>query len=116
LKLQVGGFQKPQRPSKTAPARSPTFRYLSIRYGGQHVDCKLILYLYPPPGHLEVVVSEVYLPLLSSYDPQMHLSGLSGDKLMDLLHRLVGSIQVTRGIRQVWERTELLYSLGELLT
>ena len=41
---------------------------------------------------------EVYLPLVSSHSPQV-LYGLSADKLMDLLHRLVGSIQITRGLR-----------------
>ena len=45
--------------------------------------------------HLELVTREVYLPLISS-----HLqadSRVSGDKLMDLMHRLVGAVQVTKG-------------------
>ena len=45
--------------------------------------------------HLELVTREVYLPLISSHLPTY--SGVSGDKLMDLMHRLVGAVQVTRG-------------------
>ena len=45
--------------------------------------------------HLELVMREVYLPLISSHLPPH--SGLSGDKLMDLMHRLVGAVQVTKG-------------------
>lgn len=48
--------------------------------------------------HLELVLREVYLPLMSSRDQNMQY-GISGDKLMDLLHRLVGAMQVTSGLR-----------------
>ena len=45
--------------------------------------------------HLDLVTREVYLPLISSQIP-VH-SGVSGDKLMDLMHRLVATVQVTKG-------------------
>ena len=45
--------------------------------------------------HLELVTREVYLPLISSQLPAH--SGVSGDKLMDLMHRLVAAVQVTKG-------------------
>ena len=51
--------------------------------------------------HLELVTREVYLPLISSHVP-MH-GGVSGDKLMDLMHRLVGAVQVTRGFWLVFK-------------
>lgn len=41
---------------------------------------------------------EVYLPLMSSRDQHLYL-GASGDKLMDLLHQLVGAMQITNGLR-----------------
>ena len=48
-----------------------------------------------PPEHLELVVREVYLPVMSA--------SVSAEKLLDLLHRLVAAIQVTRGHSQVGE-------------
>ena len=41
--------------------------------------------------HLELVVREVYLPMLSS---QHHLGGISSERILDVLHRLMGSVQV----------------------
>ena len=44
-----------------------------------------------PMEQLELVVREVYLPMLSS---QHHLVGISSERILDVLHRLMGSVQV----------------------
>lgn len=54
------------------------------------------------PDHLEVVMREVYLPIMASPHDQHGLQyGISSDKLMDLIHRLVATMQVTSGLRSV---------------
>ena len=57
---------------------------------------------------------EVYLPLMSSCDTQQQ--GVSADKLLDLLHRLIGTMQVTNGLRFVISEANhhLLYYKGVL--
>lgn len=57
---------------------------------------KLILCCYSA-DHLELVMKEVYLPLMSLHSTTQHRS--SSDKLLDLMHRLVGAMQVTKGYR-----------------
>lgn len=49
--------------------------------------------------HLELVMNEVYLPLMSSQSSSQQK--LPNDKLLDLMHRLVGAMQVTKGYRYV---------------
>lgn len=43
--------------------------------------------------HLEILTREVFLPLLSIEQA----GGVSADKLMDILHRLISSLQVLKG-------------------
>ena len=45
-----------------------------------------------PLEHLELLVREVYLPLVAA--PGSLPRGVKGDKLLDLLHRLMNSLQV----------------------
>lgn len=45
-----------------------------------------------PLEHLELVVREVYLPLVAVPGSLPH--GVAGDKLLDVLHRLINSLQV----------------------
>lgn len=50
-----------------------------------------------PTDHLELVMKEVYLPLMSLHSTTQQRP--SSDKLLDLMHRLVGAMQVTKGYR-----------------
>ena len=43
-----------------------------------------------PLEHLELLIREVYLPMISTY----HTSNISNERTVDLLHRLMGSVQV----------------------
>ena len=44
--------------------------------------------------HFESLTRNIFLPILST---EQSTSGLSCDKLMDLLHRIITSLQVTGG-------------------
>ena len=46
---------------------------------------------------LDLLTREIYLPLLCSEQGHASSYGLSADKLMDLLHRLMGGVEVTQG-------------------
>lgn len=50
-----------------------------------------------PLEHLKLVTKEVYLPLLCVH----HNVAISADQLLDLMHRLLGAMQVTSGFVQV---------------
>ena len=57
-------------------------------------DCILLIECSTSPlAHLDLVMQEVYLPLMTS----SHV----GDHLLDLLHRISSSMQVTHGYSQV---------------
>lgn len=49
-----------------------------------------------PLEHLKLVTKEVYLPLLCA-----HNSAVSADQLLDVMHRLLGAMQLTSGFVQV---------------
>ena len=57
-----------------------------------------------PLEHLELVVREVYLPLVAVPGSLPH--GVAGDKLLDVLHRLINSLQVRREGKEEGERAE----------
>ncbi|XP_069118815.1 uncharacterized protein [Argopecten irradians] len=54
------------------------------------VDCTDV-----PLEHLELIVREVYLPLLCTN--QSNLAAAGGDKVMDVLHRLMSIVEVSQG-------------------
>lgn len=53
-----------------------------------------------PLAHLDLVMQEVYLPLMTSPSSSSSLSGMN-DQLLDLLHRISSSMQITHGYSQV---------------
>ena len=55
-----------------------------------YIDCTNV-----PLEHLELIVREVYLPLMCTNQSVMSTSG--GDKVMDVLHRLMSTVEVTQG-------------------
>ena len=55
-----------------------------------YIDCTNV-----PLEHLELVVREVYLPLMCTNQSVMTTSG--GDKVMDVLHRLMSIVETTQG-------------------
>lgn len=55
-----------------------------------YIDCTNI-----PLEHLELVVREVYLPLMCTNQSVMNNTG--GDKVMDVLHRLMSTVEITQG-------------------
>ena len=55
-----------------------------------YIDCTNV-----PLEHLELVVREVYLPLMCTNQSVMTTSG--GDKVMDVLHRLMSTVETTQG-------------------
>ena len=48
-------------------------------------------------SQVDLLTREIYLPLLCSEQGHASSYGLSADKLMDLLHRLMGGVEVTQG-------------------
>lgn len=50
-----------------------------------------------PLEHLELTIREVYLPLLGTNQPSVMEAGINGDKIMDILHRLMAAVEVTQG-------------------
>ncbi len=46
---------------------------------------------------MDLLSREVYLPLLCSEQGHASSYNMSADKLMDLLHRLMGGLEVTQG-------------------
>ncbi|KAL3885754.1 hypothetical protein ACJMK2_025795 [Sinanodonta woodiana] len=55
-----------------------------------YIDCADV-----PLEHLELVVREVYLPMLCTN--QANLASAGGDKIMDVLHRLMSVVEITQG-------------------
>ena len=55
--------------------------------------------------HLEIISKEIFLPLLSIEQT----GGASADKLMDILHRLISSLQIVDGNVQVWYLSYRMY-------
>ncbi|XP_053409232.1 uncharacterized protein LOC123561373 isoform X4 [Mercenaria mercenaria] len=55
-----------------------------------YIDCTNI-----PLEHLELIVREVYLPLMCTNQSVMSTTG--GDKVMDVLHRLMSAVEITQG-------------------
>ena len=55
-----------------------------------YIDCTNV-----PLEHLELVVREVYLPLMCTNQSVMTNTG--GDKVMDVLHRLMSAVEITQG-------------------
>jgi len=61
-----------------------------------YIDCTNV-----PLEHLELVVREVYLPLMCTN--QSVMSNTGGDKVMDVLHRLMSSVEITQGhVEVIW--------------
>ena len=54
-----------------------------------------------PLKQLDLLLREVYLPLLCSETPHAAACGVSPDKLMDVLHRLMAAVETTEGQSQV---------------
>ena len=52
-------------------------------------------------SQVDLLTREIYLPLLCSEQGHASSYGMSADKLMDLLHRLMGGVEVTQGHAQV---------------
>ncbi|GFO25147.1 dynein beta chain, flagellar outer arm [Plakobranchus ocellatus] len=50
-----------------------------------------------PLEHLELTIREVFLPLLSTNNMTLASASGSGDKVMDILHRLMAAVEVTQG-------------------
>ncbi|XP_076457719.1 uncharacterized protein LOC143291635 isoform X3 [Babylonia areolata] len=50
-----------------------------------------------PLEHLELTLREVFLPLLGTNTPSVTGAGINGDKLMDILHRLMAAVEVSQG-------------------
>lgn len=57
-----------------------------------YMDCTMV-----PLEHLELSLREVFLPLLGTNLPSISGAGVNGDKVVDILHRLMAAVQVTRG-------------------
>ncbi|PVD27606.1 hypothetical protein C0Q70_12770 [Pomacea canaliculata] len=58
-----------------------------------YMDCTMV-----PLEHLELSLREVFLPLLGTNLPSISGAGVNGDKVVDILHRLMAAVQVTRPI------------------
>lgn len=50
-----------------------------------------------PLEHLELTIREVFLPLLSTNNQSNASTNGSGDKVMDILHRLMAAVEVSQG-------------------
>ncbi|GFS27875.1 dynein beta chain, flagellar outer arm [Elysia marginata] len=50
-----------------------------------------------PLDHLEMTIREVFLPLLSTNNLSLASASGQGDKVMDILHRLMAAVEVTQG-------------------
>lgn len=61
-----------------------------------------------PLEHLELTLREVFLPLLGTNQPSVTGAGINGDKLMDILHRLMAAVEVTQGHVEVMGTKEFL--------
>ena len=59
-----------------------------------YLDCTNI-----PLEHVELIIREVYLPLLCTN--QQNLASSGGDKVMDVLHRLMSVVEVSQGHAEV---------------
>ena len=55
-----------------------------------YIDCTDI-----PLEHLEMLVREVYLPLLCTN--QSNIAAAGGDKVLDVLHRLMSIVEISQG-------------------
>ncbi|XP_055866060.1 uncharacterized protein LOC106055129 isoform X2 [Biomphalaria glabrata] len=53
-----------------------------------------------PLEHLELTIREVFLPLLATNSQIVSTSSGNGDKIMDILHRLMAAAEVTQGHMQ----------------
>ena len=61
-----------------------------------------------PLAHLDLVMQEVYLPLMTSPSSSSLLGNThTSDQLLDLLHRISSSMQITHGYSQVITTTSL---------
>lgn len=71
-----------------------------------YIDCTNI-----PLEHLELVVREVYLPLMCTNQSVMNNTG--GDKVMDVLHRLMSTVEITQGHVEVseYQKLNMMYKL-----
>ena len=65
--------------------------YMVISAGNEvfYIDCTNI-----PLEHLELVIREVYLPLMCTNQGKI---ATGGDKVMDILHRLMSVVEVSQG-------------------
>ncbi|KAK7479591.1 hypothetical protein BaRGS_00029140 [Batillaria attramentaria] len=57
-----------------------------------YMDCTSV-----PLEHLELTIREVFLPLLGTNTPSVTGAGINGDKLMDIMHRLMAAVEVSQG-------------------
>ncbi|KAH9514965.1 hypothetical protein Btru_021540, partial [Bulinus truncatus] len=57
-----------------------------------YMDCSRV-----PLEHLELTIREVFLPLLATNSQILSNSSGNGDKIMDILHRLMSAVEVTQG-------------------
>ena len=68
-----------------------------------YIDCTNI-----PLEHLELIVREVYLPLMCTNQSVMSSTG--GDKVMDVLHRLMSAVEITQGHVEVFIKLGIVLS------
>lgn len=54
-----------------------------------------------PLGHLDLVMKEIYLPLMTSSSSMAGHSQTTNEKLVDLLHRISSGMQITNGFSRV---------------
>ena len=50
-----------------------------------------------PLDHLEMTIRDVFLPLLATNQQSLASAQGSGDKVMDILHRLMAAVEVSQG-------------------
>ena len=72
--------------------QSSNFLLLSTDNEVFYMDCTSI-----PLEHLELTIREVFLPLLGTNTPSVMGAGINGDKLMDILQRLMAAVEVSQG-------------------
>ena len=60
-----------------------------------------------PLDHLEMTIREVFLPLLSTNNLSLASAAGNGDKVMDILHRLMAAVEVTQGHVEVCDKGKI---------
>lgn len=67
-----------------------------------YVDCSS-----QPLEHLNLLTRQVFLPFLCTNQNLADASATNADKLMDVLHRLMATVEVTQGQIEVKYRNSL---------